>query len=171
VNSLNRTFGTGRTRTAARAIAATALATTVLVSASGCALISTQATTISYSPSDGILVPESGPIEVRNVLIVANEEGTEGNLIAAFVNATDETHTVNMEFGEAGDGVTESVRVPANTVISLGVDGNEPILLEGLELLPGSDVPASFQSGDGDTALVNVPVLDGAQDYLEPFVP
>ena len=170
--SLNRTFGTGRSRTAARLVAAGALGTAVLLGASGCAFISTQATTIQYAPSDGIIIdPVSGPVQIRNVLIVANEDGSAGNLLGAFVNSTDENHTVTMEFGEPGSGVSETVRVPANTVVSLGVDGEDPILLEGIEMLPGSDVPASFQSGDGETVLADVPVLDGEQDYLAPFVP
>lgn len=170
--SLNRTFRTGRSRTAARMMAAGALGAAVLLGASGCALISTQATTITYSPSDGIIVsPESGPVQIRNVLIVANEDGSAGNLLGAFVNSTDENHTVSMEFGDPGSGVSETIRVPANTVISLGVDGEDPILLEGIEMLPGSDVPASFQSGDGETVLTDVPVLDGEQEYLAPFVP
>ena len=54
---------------------------------SGCAMLSTQATMIPYSPSDGVNIPDSGPLQVRNVLVVSDEEGVDGNLVAAIVNA------------------------------------------------------------------------------------
>ena len=46
------------------------------------AMLSTQATTIPYSPSDGVNIPDSGPLQVRNVLIVSDETGVDGNLVA-----------------------------------------------------------------------------------------
>src|SRR5690606_37225954 len=63
-----------------RLVASVALAVAVAVGTSGCAMVSTQATTIPYSPADGVNIPDSGPLKVRNVLIVADEEGIDGNL-------------------------------------------------------------------------------------------
>lgn len=153
-----------------RLIASVVVGAALVLGTSGCALVSTQATTIPYSPADGVNVPDSsGPLQVRNALIVANDEGTEGNFIAAIVNNTDDAETLNIAFGE---GVADAtVRVPARTVVSLGIDGEEPILVEGLDSKPGSDLPTSFQSGDGETVLVDVPVLDGTLDYLTEYVP
>ncbi len=33
------------------------------------------------------------------------------------------------------------MRVPANSVVSLGTEDTEPLLIEDLDTLPGSDIP------------------------------
>ena len=91
---------------------------------------------------------------------------------AAVVNGTDSAETLRIDIGDAGSVGTATIRVPANTVISLGSDETEPLLIEDLGgAMPGTDIPMSFQSGDGETTVVPVPVLDGEQDYLAPLVP
>jgi len=133
-------------------------------------MISPQATTIGYSAAEGVNVPASGPLEVRNAQIVANEDGSEGNFVAAVVNSTDDSQTLNIELGDDGD-ITLTLRVPAHTTVSLGADGEDPLLVENLDTPPGADIPAYFQSGDAEGALVSVPVLDGTLDYLAPLAP
>lgn len=151
-----------------RLIASLVVGTALVLGTSGCSLISAHATTIEYSAAEGTNVPdESGPVQIRNTVIVANEEGTEGNFLAAFINNTDETYVVHIDFA---DGVTEQVIVPAGTVKSLGEDA-DPILVRGLDTPPGATLSASFQSGDGVTSVVSVPVLGGELEYLAPFVP
>lgn len=154
-----------------RFIASIAVCAAVLLGTTGCSLLATQATSIPYSAAEGVNVPDSGPLEVRNAFIVANEDGSAGNFVAAIVNPTDEPQTLRVEFGEPGDTVTATVRVPARGVVSLGTEETEPLLLEGVEMLPGTDIPGYFQSGDGDGTLLAVPVLDGALPYLESLVP
>ena len=154
-----------------RLIASLAIGALIVLGTTGCAMISSQATTLPYSAAEGVNVHGAGPLEVRNALIVANDDGSEGNFVAAIVNQTDESQTLSMEFGE-GDGAIEArIRVPANSVVSLGTEDTEPILLEGLDTLPGADIPGYFQSGDAEGVLVSVPVLDGGLHYLEPLVP
>jgi hypothetical protein len=152
-----------------RLIASLALGAAVLLSTTGCAMLATQATTIPYSPSDGVNVPFSGPLQVRNALFVADESGKDGNLLAAIVNSTDKTETLHLEIG-VDDPITETIRVPANTTVSLGVT-DDPLLVKGLDVKPGANVPVYFQSGDAEGVRVDVPVLDGTLDYLAPFVP
>ena len=154
-----------------RLIASLAIGALVVLGTTGCSMISTQATTITYSAAEGVNVHGAGPLEVRNALIVANEDGSEGNFVAAIVNQTDESHTLNIEFGEGGDAIEKTVRVPANSVVSLGTEDTEPILIKGLDTLPGADIAGYFQSGDAEGVLVTVPVLDGGLKYLEPLVP
>lgn len=152
-----------------RHFASIAIGALVILGTTGCSMISPQATTIEYNASDGVAV-DAGDLEIRNALIVADETGTAGNFLAAIVNDTDSTARLDLEFGEGGS-VSETIMVPANTVISLGVDGEEPILIEGLDTLPGADVPVYFASGGAEGSLIDVPVLDGTLDYLAPFVP
>ncbi len=64
-------------------------------------MTATQATTIPYSAAEGVNVRGSGPLQVRNALIVANEDGSEGNFVAAIVNQTDESHTLTSSSARA----------------------------------------------------------------------
>lgn len=156
----------------ARLIGTAALGAAVLLGTTGCAFSSTQATTIPYSPAEGVNVPDtSGVLEVRNALIVADEDGVDGNLVMAIVNSSDATETLNIEFGEDGEGGSATVRVRGGEVLSLGAEGNDPLLLEGIDSKPGTTLPVFFQSGDGAGALIMVPVLDGALPYLADLVP
>ena len=119
-----------------RLIASLAIGGALVLTATGCSMISPQATTIGYSAAEGTNVPDSGPVEVRNAQIVANEDGSEGNFVAALINQTEDSQTLNVEFGEGGPTLT--VRVPANTTVSLGSEEDEPLLIEDLDALPGT---------------------------------
>ncbi|WP_279072065.1 DNA modification methylase [Microbacterium lacticum] len=150
-----------------RRLAPVALAAAVLLGVTGCAMISPQATTIPYSPADGVNVPASGPLKVLNALFVADESGENANFLAAIVNDTDSAETLLVGV----DGANKSVRVPAHSSVSLGFDGAKPLLFEGIDTPPGSDVVVTFQSGDGEGVEQAVPVLDGTLEYLADFVP
>ncbi|GAA1698579.1 hypothetical protein GCM10009808_15080 [Microbacterium sediminicola] len=153
-----------------RLVASLVVGGALVLGTTGCSMISTQATTIEYAAAEGANIPDTaGPVQVRNAFIVANEEGTLGNFVAALVNRTDKTEVLYMEFGE--DKVAEKVIVPANTIISLGSDYDEPLLVSGIDSKPGSDIAVSFQSGDGVTWVQAIPVLNGDLDYLAPLVP
>lgn len=154
-----------------RLIASLVVGAAVLAGTTGCSMISNQATTIPYSAAEGVNVYASGPLEVRNAFIVANDEGTLGNFVAAIVNPTDENQTLTIEIGSSPDVIRETIRVPANSSISFGSDETEPLPLEGIEMLPGTDVPGFFSSGDAEGVLVSLPILDGGLDYLAPLVP
>lgn len=150
-----------------RFAASLAVGAVIALGAAGCSMVAPQATTIPYSPGDGVNIPDSGPLDVRNALIVADESGTDGNFVAAIVNDTAESQTLTVGV----DGTSHTVRVPANSVISLGVDGEDPLLLEGIDTKPGANLPVAFQSGEGTGVEFAVPVLDGTLDYLADLVP
>lgn len=157
-----------------RLIASIAVGAAVVLGTTGCNLIAPQATTIDYSASDGVNVPaEAGPLHVRNALIVADEDGTTGNLVAAIVNDTSGSLTLRIEVGEGSSAVKSNVIVPANKTLSLGdlTSDTEPLRLNDIDAVPGSTVPVYFQSGDGQGSLMQVPVLDGALAYLSTLAP
>ncbi len=136
-----------------RLIASIAVGAAVVLGTTGCNLIAPQATTIDYSASDGVNVPaDSGPLHVRNALIVADEDGTTGNLVAAIVNDTSDSLTLRIEVGEGSSAVKSNVIVPANKTLSLGdlTSDTEPLRLNDIDAVPGSTVPVYFQSGDGE---------------------
>lgn len=150
-----------------RLVASLAVGAALALGATGCSMVAPQATTIPYSPGDGVNIPPSGPLEIRNALIVADDDGTNGNLLAAVVNPTDEAQTLTIGV----DGASHTVRVPASGFVSFGFDGVEPLLLEGIDTAPGATLDIAFQSGTGTGVEFAVPVLDGTLDYLADFVP
>jgi hypothetical protein len=154
-----------------RLIASLAIGAAVILGTTGCSMISPQATTITYSAAEGVNVHGSGPLEVRNAFIVANEDGSQGNFVAAIVNQTDKSQTLNLEFGEGSSAVQKKVRVPANSVVSLGTKDEDPLLIDGLDTLPGAILATYFQSGDAAGVVAKIPVLDGQLTYLAPLVP
>ena len=64
-----------------------------------------------------------------------------------------------------------AIVMPAGLIGGSGQDGGDPILIESLDARPGSTIPVYFQSGDGEGARVDIPVLDGSLDYLADLVP
>lgn len=150
-----------------RLAASIAVGAALTLGATGCSMLAPQATTIEYSASDGVNVPESGPLAVRNAMVITNEDGNEGNFLAAIVNNTDEDQVLVFGYGEASD----TIEVPARDVVSLGVNGEEPILLEDIDAKPGSQLAMSFQSGEGEGVRIDVPVLDGLLPYYTEYVP
>ncbi|MGN8026528.1 DNA modification methylase [Microbacterium sp. 22242] len=151
-----------------RLAASIALSALVIVGATGCSMISPQATTIDYSASDGANVPKSGPIEVRNAFVVVDEDGTTGNLVAGLVNTTSSAATIHIT---VGDSAGQSVRVPAQKAVSLGGEETQPLRFEGLDAKPGTTVSVYFQSGDAAGISYELPVLDGTLPYYSKLVP
>lgn len=151
-----------------RLAASLVLSALVLTGATGCTFITHQASTIPYSPSDGVNIDDTaGPLQVRNALIVATDDGELGSLVAVIVNPTDEHATLTVEI-EGTAPVT--VNVPAGRTVSLG-GTDEPVRIDPLGVTPGATVATYFQSGDATGATAEVPVLDGTLPYYEDLLP
>ncbi|MGV2985652.1 DNA modification methylase [Microbacterium sp. AGC85] len=151
-----------------RLVASAALSALVLLGATGCTFITPQSTEIQYSASDGVNIADSdGPLEIRNAMIIATEDGSTGNLVAAIVNSTDKAATLTVEI-EGLDPLT--LRVGAGDTVSLGANA-EPLRIDDLDTMPGATVRMYFQSGDATGSTADVPVLDGALPYYADLVP
>lgn len=151
-----------------RLVASAAVSAVVLLGATGCTFITPQSTTTEYAASDGINVPSSdGPLDVRNVFIVATEDGSTGNLVAGIVNPTDAGETLTVQVRDLDP---LSVRVGPGDTLSLGADA-EPLRIDDLDTLPGETVEIYFQSGDATGTTADVPVLDGTLPYYTDLVP
>lgn len=152
-----------------RLVASAAVSALVLLGTTGCTFITPQATSIDpYNVSDGVNVPESdGPLEIRNAMIIANDDGSVGNLVAAIVNPTDRGEVLTVEI----EGLAPlTVRVGAGDTLSLGANA-EPLRIDGLDTMPGATITMYFQSGDATGAVTDVPILDGGQPYYADLVP
>ena len=151
-----------------RLVASAALSALVLLGATGCTFITPQSTKIEYPASDGVNVSDAdGPIDVRNALVIATEDGKIGNFIGAIVNPTEDSATLTIAL--AG---TEplTITVPAGGTVSLGA-ADEPLRIVGLDTKPGATVEMHFQSGDSTGVKAQIPVLDGSLSYYSDLVP
>ena len=151
-----------------RLVASAALSALVLLGATGCTFITPQSTQIEYPASDGVNVSDAdGPLDIRNAFIVATEDGSVGNFIAAIVNPTDEKATLTLSV----DGIDSfTVTVPAGETVSLGANA-DPLRVVDLDTKPGATIEVHFQSGDSTGVKTQVPVLDGALPYYTDLVP
>jgi hypothetical protein len=145
----------------ARIAATVVLAAGILVGTTGCNLFAPQATTIHYDPSDGVGA-DVGEVDIRNVLLIADEDGTNANLIASLVNRGDESHRVSVQYEGDGGKVTEEVTVPAKGSITFGGGDGPTVTLREIEARPGSLFPVFFQYGNETGAEMLVPVLTDA---------
>lgn len=151
-----------------RLAASLVLSALVLTGATGCTFITHQASTIAYSPSDGVNIDDTaGPLQVRNALIVATDDGSQGSFVAVVVNPTTQHASLTVEI----EGLAPlTVNVPAGQTVSLG-GTDEPLLIDPLGLDAGATVTTYFQSGDANGATAEVPVLDGTLSYYEDLLP
>jgi len=149
-------------------IGATALLVVVAAALAGCAGNPPQ-TQQQYDPSDGVSI-SVGDIRVVN-MIVLTEDGENGNLIGAAVNASDED--VDLVFQWEGDGgrTDVSVEVPADSSLDLGYGDEGQLLLESIGAEPGDLISIYVQYGDEQGKEAHVPVLDGSLEEYSDYLP
>ncbi len=140
----------------ARLAASAALALGLALGASGCSMVTYQATTEHYDASDGVSL-NVGDLDVRNALVVS-DDGVDGNLVMTVVNSSDDDVTLGVQIGSGGD--TTEIEVGAGQTLALGSEEEEPVLLEGIDAEPGGLVSLYFQYGDVEGVEKQVPVLD-----------
>ncbi|MFF2372669.1 hypothetical protein [Agromyces sp. NPDC058110] len=138
----------------ARLAASAVLALGLAVGATGCSMITYQATTEHYDASDGVSVTV-GDLDLRNILVVS-EDGEDGNLVMTVVNTGDRDQTLEIEAGSA----TQELEVEAGSTLVLGDGENEPVLLEGIDAEVGGLTPIFFQYASEEGIEKQVPVLD-----------
>lgn len=119
-------------------------------------MITYQATTQKYEPSDGVSA-NLGDVDVRNALVIS-EDGEDGTLVMSVVNRSDKRATVTVQYGDGGDEL--EIDVSAGETLVLGSDDEEPVVLEGIDAEVGGLLPMYFQAGDAEGLEKQVPVLD-----------
>jgi hypothetical protein len=151
----------------ARLAASAVLAVGLVLGASGCSMLTYQATTEHYDASDGVSV-NVGDLDVRNILVVS-EDGEDGNLVLTVVNTGEDDAELGVQVGEGGSEPL-IIEVEAGATVSLGGD-EEPLLLEGIDTQPGALLPIFFQYGTAEGIEKLVPVLDGRLSEYSDLAP
>lgn len=143
----------------ARIAASVLLSAGILLGTSGCNLYAPQATTIQYDASDGVS-GNVGDVGVRNV-IVLSEDGETANVLVSLVNQGDAPVSLNVQYEAASGKVTQTITVNGNSVVSLGAEDAPALVLENVDVAPGTLFPIFFQYGEETGVEVLAPVLDG----------
>lgn len=153
-----------------RIAAAIALAAGVALGASGCSLVAAQGTNVAYAPSDGVEISAHG-VDLRNIILVADENGENFNLVFTAVNTTGQPAAVSISMAADSSTATQDISIPTGTT-SFGnpEEGQDVIMVTLPGLLAGQTVKSYFTvNGEGDM-LEYVPALDGTLLEYQPYV-
>lgn len=135
-----------------RIAAAAAAAVVVAFAATGCNLVTPQATQIEYDPSDGVS-GTTGTVIIHNAMLIGEPDGDELSLAATFTNDGEATF-LEVRFEDA----VEQVRVPEG-VTTYGFPEQQLILPSSGEITFGSLQNISFTADGAEPAGLRVPAL------------
>lgn len=153
-----------------RLFAPLALAFSVVLGATGCALNAEIATQKDYDPSDGVGT-EVGELALRNIMLIINSAG-DANLVMTVVNTGGEDVSLRVQHTDGSREINETLDIAGTPALTrIGDDPAEGIVLSGSEVVPGGLAPVYFQYADNPGELVMVPVLDGTLPEYELLVP
>ncbi|HET7414561.1 MAG TPA: hypothetical protein VFI97_02550 [Arthrobacter sp.] len=146
-----RFTATSRTR---RAALATTIAAVATLSVTGCGYVTKQATTIEYAASDGVN-GQVGPLELRNMLVIAEDADQPGRISGAVYNNSNQKVKLTME---GPDGGKAQLTVPAKGEYFIDNDA-PPEIIEPAGAKPGALSLVTFETS-GASEDLTLPVLD-----------
>lgn len=135
---------------------------------SACQLASPMTTDEPYDPADGVSV-DLGEVQVRDLLVVSEGNGSSGAVSGLVVNRGSEPVTVQLT--TQADGPLEPpVEVGPSQTARLdgkGGDGGAAVQLPAVEGAPGGTLAIQVGVQGGDATQVTVPVLEPTGPYAE----
>lgn len=138
-----------------------------LLGLTGCGYINPQQTTQQYMASDGTHA-EVGPVQLRNMLIVASGENRPGRVIGAIYNSSSNDITVTLRGPE---GAQAEVQVEKNSYTLLN-ESTDPVVLSTAGGKPGSLVDIEVTEDVTNLSqTVTVPVVDATLAEYAPYLP
>lgn len=153
-----------------RTASSLALAAGLVLGMTGCGLMAPQATTEAYAPSDGIDV-NVGDVNLRNVLLIADESGENFNVVFSAVNSTASPAELSIDFQGEGSQARAEFTVPEGVAAFGNPDGEvAPVLITIPGLAAGATIGAYFQIPGADEVQYDVPVLDGTLEEYRDYV-
>jgi hypothetical protein len=143
-----------------RPLAAAAAAVVVALAATGCNILTPQATTIEYDPSDGIS-GATGGVEFHNAMLIGEPDGDALNLAVTFTNPGEATFVEVRVEDDA-----QEVRVPSG-VTTFGFP-DQQLVFQVSDVEFGAQRNVSFAADGAEPAGVGVQVFSTEfPDYAE----
>ncbi|MEJ6489795.1 DNA modification methylase [Leucobacter sp. USCH14] len=148
-----------------------AVAAAIVLGATGCSLVAPIATATPYGPSDGVNV-DVGAVDVRNIMLVADESGDNFNVVFGAVNQSGETQDLTITFtGSGSQQASAEFEVPTGNTLFGDPEGEQtPVLVTLDGLKAGSTIEAYFQIAGSPEVPYQVPVLDGTLEEYRQYV-
>lgn len=134
-----------------RLAAAAVAAVVVALAATGCNILTPQATTIEYDASDGVS-GSTGTVEIHNALLIGEPDGEDLNLAVTFTNPGEAT-VVEVRVEDA----VEQVRV-GEGITTFGFE-EQLVFPAGADLTFGQLRNVSFQADGAEPAGLRVPTV------------
>lgn len=130
-----------------------------------------QGTLEPYAPSDGVDVSIEN-VDVRNIMLIADESGENFNVVFGAVNTTEEPQDLAISFtNEGAQKARAEFTVPTGNTLFGNPEGEEaPVLVSIPGVIPGATVDAYFQQAGADEVHHRVPVLDGTLEEYKDYV-
>ncbi|MGM1028290.1 MAG: hypothetical protein ACQEWM_00290 [Actinomycetota bacterium] len=135
-----------------RTVAAAAAAVVVAFAATGCNILTPQATQIQYDPSDGVS-GQSGTVEFHNAMLIGEPEGDALSLVVTFTNSGEETFVEVRTSDE-----TQQIRIPQG-VTPYGFADGEQLVFDAGDVTFGSLQNVSVQADGAEPSGVQVPLI------------
>jgi hypothetical protein len=147
------------------------LAALVVTGTSACTFLSPAATLTQYDPSDGVNGTVAD-LKIRNAIVLNARDGSVGSLLVSLVNGSDTDLHVTIQYADAdGNRVDEMAMLAAGQSTKFGSADHDRILLENIDVQPGSLLPVFFTYGGETGVELLVPVLDGTLSQYSDLVP
>lgn len=143
---------TAKSRTRRAALAT--IAAVAMLSVTGCGYVTKQATTIEYAASDGVN-GKVGPLELSNMLLVAEDAEQPGRLTGAVYNTSNQEVQLTVEGPDGGEA---QLTVPANGEYFIDNEA-PPEIIDPAGAKPGALSLVTFETS-GASKDLTVPVLD-----------
>jgi hypothetical protein len=140
------------------------LAVSGAIALSGCQVLSPLQTQVPYIPADGIPV-NLGEVEVRNLVIVADEKDGPGTVTGSVNNPTNTVQTITFEIDSAK--ATASVDPYSEVSLSMGAG---KVTLDQVPAAPGDLVNVNVSTPSSGVTPADVPVLP-SYEYYESYAP
>jgi hypothetical protein len=135
----------------------------LIVAVGGCASVRSQ-TQVWYEPADGVST-DAGDIGVRNVLLVADDDGSVATVLATFANTGAADELLEVRVGEQiAPPVGGPVEIPEDGYARLGLDDTR-VDFFGADIEPGQFVDVEFVFADAPRAEVQALVQRADGDY------
>ncbi|WP_413451479.1 hypothetical protein AA0Y32_15985 [Georgenia phoenicis] len=131
----------------------------------GCSVMTPIQTAELYNAGDGVRVEVTEDIRAENLMVLAEDEGEEGQVFGTLVNDSQEDVVFSVTIGDGG------IRVPleADEHVVLGVD--EVVVVPQTPVAPGAVAEGLVEVSGFGTVSANVPVLDSTLPQYADYVP
>lgn len=119
-----------------------------------------------YDPTDGTSV-DAGPIDIRNVLVVASPEG-EATVIASMVNNGSDDALAEITIGDATI-APAAIDLPADTVTTIGPEGDGRLDAADADAAAGHTIDIEFTFENAPQASVTAVAVENDGIYADAF--